>query len=86
MDFSNFRVPAIIPAEDLETDNKAVQKWLEEIKSQYDQECMTTLQCKSIIGDLNHKVWNLASLITTTIRHIIVQSRCIEREYENLNG
>lgn len=81
-----FRVPPINPADELETDNKAVQKWIQEIKFQSDQECMTTLQCKSIMADLYQKVSNLAALLTTTIRQIVLHARCIEREYENLNG
>lgn len=70
----------------ISTDNRSVQKWLEEIKYMYEQECMTTLQSKSIAAELNHKVSNFASSITAKIRNIVYSSRCIEREYENLNG
>lgn len=52
----------------------------------YDQECMTTLQCKSIAAELNQKVSTHAAVITTNIRSIISHSKCIEREYETLNG
>lgn len=79
-------MPKVNFAEDQEIDNKCVKKWIEDIKEQYDQECMTTLQCKSIMADLNQKVSNLAALLTTTIRQIISHARCIEGEYENLNG
>lgn len=79
------RVPPIPSDLYNETDNKSVEMWLKEARQNYDQECMTTLQCKSILGELNQKVSHLAACTTTVIRGVIMHSRCIEMEYNNLD-
>ncbi|KAJ8930514.1 hypothetical protein NQ314_016676 [Rhamnusium bicolor] len=79
------RVPPI-HTNGIEVDNKAVQRWLDEARQIYEQECMTTLQCKSIAGELNQKVIHLAACSTTIIRGLLSHSRCIEMEYQNLNS
>ncbi|KAJ8921521.1 hypothetical protein NQ315_003139 [Exocentrus adspersus] len=79
------RIPPI-PSNGTEVDNKAVQMWLDEARLNYEQECMTTLQCKSIAGELNLKVTHLASLHTATLRAIVSHARCIDMEYRKLNS
>ncbi|XP_023311619.1 protein inscuteable homolog [Anoplophora glabripennis] len=79
------RVPPI-PSNGIDVDNKAVQRWMDEARQNYEQECMTTLQCKSIAGELNQKVSHLASCLTTTLRGILSHARCIEMEYKKLNS
>ncbi|KAG5869392.1 Protein inscuteable-like protein [Gonioctena quinquepunctata] len=79
------RVPPI-PTIESDVDNAAVEMWMKEARQHYEQECMTTLQCKSIAGELNQKVSHLAACSTATIRGIISHSRCIEMEYGNLNN
>ncbi|KAJ8982941.1 hypothetical protein NQ317_005256 [Molorchus minor] len=83
--YHNERVPPI-EVNAVETENKAVQRWLDEAGQTYEQECMTTLQCKSIAGELNQKVSQLAACATTIIRGILSHSRCIEMEYRKLNS
>ncbi|XP_028141241.1 protein inscuteable homolog [Diabrotica virgifera virgifera] len=79
------RVPPI-PSDFYDVDNKSVEMWLKEARHNYEQECMTTLQCKSIVGELNQKVSHLAACTTTIVRGIISHSRCIEMEYNSLNS
>ncbi|RZC42648.1 inscuteable -like protein, partial [Asbolus verrucosus] len=67
-------------------ENDALEKWMAEIQNHYEQECMTTLQSKSIAGELNQKVAHMATYITTNIRNILSHSECIEMEYKNLSG
>jgi hypothetical protein len=67
-------------------ENEAVQTWMNEIRHLYQQECMTTLQSKSIAGELNQKVAHMATYTTTNIKNILSRSECIEREYKNLNS
>ncbi|KAJ3664634.1 hypothetical protein Zmor_000187 [Zophobas morio] len=66
--------------------NDAVQKWMHEIRHQYDQECMTTLQAKSIAADLHQKVANMATYTTTNIKNIISHSECLQEEFKTLNS
>ncbi|KAJ8960488.1 hypothetical protein NQ318_013772 [Aromia moschata] len=69
-----------------EVNNKAVERWMDEARQNYEQECMTTLQCKSIAGELNQKVTHMAACATTIVRGILSHSRCIEMEYRSLNS
>lgn len=62
-----------------------VQTWMTEIKHHYEQECMTTLQAKSIAGELHQKVANIATDTTASIKDILTHSECIKLEYKNLN-
>ncbi|CAH0553065.1 unnamed protein product [Brassicogethes aeneus] len=78
------RVPPICTETDFE--NKAVEQWIKEAKYNCEQECMSTLQCKSIIGDLNQRVSQLATCATENIRAVLKHARCIEMEYQNLNS
>ncbi|XP_044259470.1 protein inscuteable homolog isoform X2 [Tribolium madens] len=67
-------------------DNDAVQTWMTEIKHHYEQECMTTLQSKSIAGELHQKVANMATYTISSIKKVLAHSECIQREYKNLNS
>ncbi|XP_056644652.1 protein inscuteable homolog [Diorhabda sublineata] len=80
-----YRVPPIPGEPFAEIDNKSVAMWLKESRQNYYQECMTTLQCKSILGELNQKVSHLAARATAAIRGVIAHSRYIETEYNNTN-
>lgn len=50
----------------------------------YEPECMTALQCKSIAGDLAERVNQLATVVTLTLRDIINYNEVIENEFENI--
>ncbi|CAH1223111.1 unnamed protein product [Diabrotica balteata] len=84
--YSELWVPPIPSDFYKNVDNKSVEMWLKEARHNYEQECMTTLQCKSIVGELNQKVSHLAACTTTIVRGIISHSRCIEMEYNSLNS
>lgn len=61
----------------------AARKWLEEMHELYEPECMTTLQCKSLAGDLLQKTGYLASKITADLKQVLVDSEIIKREFDN---
>ncbi|XP_074034069.1 protein inscuteable homolog [Leptinotarsa decemlineata] len=84
--YQHDRVPPIPTIDSSDVDNAAVEKWMKEARQTYEQECMTTLQCKSIAAELNQKVAHLATSFTASIRAVISHSRCIEMEYQNLNN
>lgn len=65
--------------------NGAVQMWMDQIRHNYEQECMTTLQCKSIVADLNSKVQQMAAEMVVEIRDVLGKSKAIVGEYLNLN-
>lgn len=74
-----------LPEFSLKTDNASVLTWSKEIRKNFEAECMTTLQSKSITAELNEKIDHLANSITSDIRTIIAHSASIETEYQNLN-
>ncbi|CAH1100811.1 unnamed protein product [Psylliodes chrysocephalus] len=84
LQYQQERVPPIPTDGYSDLDNKALEMWMKEARQNYDQECMTTLQCKSIVGELNQKVSHLAACSTTIVRGVISHARCIEMEYDNL--
>lgn len=61
-----------------------VNYWLKELVGVYDPECMSTLQCKSIIGELMEKVNHLASDITGTVRDLLGYFKLVEEEFGNI--
>ncbi|CAG9865301.1 unnamed protein product [Phyllotreta striolata] len=86
LDYQQDRVPPIPTEGYTDLDNKAVEMWMKEARRSYEQECMTTLQCKSIVGELNRKVLQLAACATTIFRGVVSHARCIEMEYNYLNN
>ncbi|CAG9815714.1 unnamed protein product [Phaedon cochleariae] len=67
-------------------DKAAASLWARETRQSFEPECMTTLQGKSIAGELNQKVSQRASQVTGVLRGVLTLSRCIETEYRNLNN
>ncbi|XP_066142000.1 protein inscuteable homolog isoform X1 [Euwallacea fornicatus] len=79
------RVPPI-PTDGTNINNSAVLRWLEEARESLEQECTTTLQCKSIAAELAQKVSHLAACSTTILRGLLSHCRCIEMDYKHLNS
>ncbi|XP_050303501.1 protein inscuteable homolog isoform X2 [Anthonomus grandis grandis] len=79
------RVPPVC-TDGVTVDDKAVMRWLEEARLNGEQECMTSLQFKSISGELGQRVGHLAACATTILRGLLSHSRCIEMDYRSLNG
>lgn len=79
---SCLRVPPIT-IQDVE-DGTALKRWMQEARQLYESECMTTLQCKSILAELAEKVSHLAAVATSTLRELLSHIRMIEGEFENL--
>ncbi|KAL1516448.1 hypothetical protein ABEB36_000363 [Hypothenemus hampei] len=67
------------------TDDKATQCWLQEVKLYVEQECTTSLQCKSIAMELNQKVNRLAACTTIILRGLLSHCRCIEMDFNQVN-
>ncbi|CAH1980698.1 unnamed protein product [Acanthoscelides obtectus] len=83
--YQHERVPPI-PVQPSEVSNEAVKMWLNDARQSFEQECTTTLQCKSVTAELNQKVYHLAACCSTIVRAMLCDARRIEIEYEKLNG
>nr|CAH7744602.1 unnamed protein product [Callosobruchus chinensis] len=83
--YQHERVPPI-PVQPADVPNEAVKMWLNDARQSFEQECTTTLQCKSVTAELNQKVFHLAACCSTIVRAMLCDSRRIEMEYEKLNG
>lgn len=75
------RVPPLVTNGDYPA---SVREWMKEMLDSYETECMTALQCKSIIGELMDKVNSMASVLTGTVRDLLGYSQMIEEEFVNI--
>ncbi|PNF38495.1 hypothetical protein B7P43_G03959 [Cryptotermes secundus] len=61
-----------------------VQRWLGELATLYEPECMTTLQSKSLAVDLKHQVAMMAAAATNTVKMLQEGTRLISTEFAKL--